>query len=593
MNIEMTRRNLLKSVGLGAGALALDPIFGQLAAAEAKPAKPLRVVFVIQSNGFMFQHAVPSGIKRPANDAKSYDKPIDVSLKEKEFHPALEPLAAFKDRICLVQNLSNRIAYSDHSCCFGVLGCSPKGEAWGPSADLLVSEALPAAFKHVGLGYSDTHSDTYTISASAKGKPVPILHSPLEANKSLFGSATDAGVKTFDTRTKILEFMADDVKRSRAALPGNEGQKLDSYAEAFETLRERQGKLLANTEHRLKSVKKEGVRITELVMENGNVFRAKVFIDTTYEGDLMAMAKCSFFVGRESNEIFKETVNGIWAAGGHDFKLAVDPYVKPGDPSSGLLKEISAADAGKKGDGDQRIQAYCFRMRLTTKADRLPFPKPKGYDAERYLLLARYLHQLGPDPKNKGHAQLGGDTNNHHLANGAMFIDYVGGSDGWPDGDYPTREKIYQSHVTYQMGVMYFLTHDERVPEEVRAEFTKWGLPADEYKHTGGWTHQLYIREGRRMISDYVMTEHDCTGKAVAEDPIGLATYNMDSHHCQRVVKNGHVVNEGNVEAKVKPYGIAYRAITPSKNDCENLLVPVCCRRRILPTARSAWNRSS
>ena len=245
MNIEMTRRNLLKSIGLGAGALALDPFLGQLAASEAKAAKPLRVVFVIQSNGFMFQHAVPSGIMRPANDAKSYDKPIDVSLKDREFHPALEPLAAFKDRICLVQNLSNRIAYSDHSCCFGVLGCSPKNEAWGPSADILCAEALPAAFKHVGLGYSDTHSDTYTISASAKGKPVPILHSPLEAYKSLFGSATDAGVKTFDTRTNILEFMTGDVKRSQAALPADQKPKLDSYAEAYATLRERQGKLLA------------------------------------------------------------------------------------------------------------------------------------------------------------------------------------------------------------------------------------------------------------------------------------------------------------------------------------------------------------
>ena len=330
------------------------------------------------------------------------------------------------------------------------------------------------------------------------------------------------------------------------------------------------------TEHRLKAVKKDGARITEIEMENGNVFRAEVFIDCTYEGDLMAMAKCSFHVGREANSVFKETINGIWAGGGHDFSLKVDPYVKPGDPASGLLKEISAADPGKKGEGDSRIQAYCFRMRLTTKADRLPFPKPEGYDAERYLLLARYLHQLGPDPKKKGHANLSGDTNNHHLANGAMFIDYVGGSDGWPDGDYPTREKIYQAHVTYQMGVMYFLTHDERVPAEVRAEFAKWGLPADEYRHTGGWTHQLYIREGRRMISDYVMTEHDCTGKTVAEDSIGLATYNMDSHHCQRVVIEGHVVNEGNVEVKSKAYPIAYRAIVPAAAACENLLVPVC-----------------
>ena len=450
---------------------------------------------------------------------------------------------------------------------------APPGPA--PSPNLRYYYPLPAASP------AQTVDADVVVYGGTSGGAVAAIQSARMGKKTVLvefgrniGGLTSGGLSATDGgAANVCDGIAREFYNRKDV--GHSGM-VPSKAEAAYREMLKAAKVTVYTEHRLKSVKKEGVRITELVMENGNVFRAKVFIDTTYEGDLMAMAKCSFFVGREANEIFKETVNGIWAAGGHDFKLAVDPYVKSGDPSSGLLKEISVEDPGKKGDGDNRIQAYCFRMRLTTKPDRLPFPKPAGYDAERYLLLARYLHQLGPDPKKKGHAQLSGDTNNHHLANGAMFIDYVGGSDGWPNGDYPTREKIYQAHVTYQMGVMYFLTHDERVPEDVRAEFAKWGLPADEYQHTGGWTHQLYIREGRRMISDYVMTEHDCTGKAVAEDPIGLATYNMDSHHCQRVVKNGHVVNEGNVEAKVKPYGIAYRAITPSKNDCENLLVPVC-----------------
>ena len=247
MNVEMTRRKLLKGIGLGAGAAVLSPLLDHraLAGGNAQRANPKRVVFVIQSNGFLQEHAVPTGIVRTVhNPMHTTARIIDESLRNKDFHPALEALTPFKNRIGLIQNLSNRIAYSDHSCRFGVLGCAPKNDAHGPSVDQLVADALPAPFKHVALGYSES-GDCYHISASAARRPVPIIASPLDAFRSLFGTTTEAGVRSFDARTNILDFMAGDAARSRTALAGAERQKLDSYVSSFETLRDRQASLLA------------------------------------------------------------------------------------------------------------------------------------------------------------------------------------------------------------------------------------------------------------------------------------------------------------------------------------------------------------
>ncbi len=321
----------------------------------------------------------------------------------------------------------------------------------------------------------------------------------------------------------------------------------------------------------LDKVNKEDSRIVSIAMEDGLVVKAKQFIDATYEGDLLARAGVSYSVGREANSVYDETYNGIRqpGTGGHNFPKAIDPYVKPGDPSSGLLPRI-VADGGTSGDGDKAIQAYCFRMRLVKDKDRLPFPKPNVYDTQEYEVLAR-LFESGADPRIGWSI----DTNNHHLFNGAYFIDFVGGNTDWPEGDWKRREQLFQDHANYQIGVMYFLTHSPRVPAELRERFASFGLPADEYQETSGWTHELYIREGRRMLSDYVMTQDNCQGVEVPEDSIGLASYNMDSHHCQMVAVDGAIRNEGNVEIRVAPYPIAYRAITPKKSECTNLLVPV------------------
>ncbi len=321
----------------------------------------------------------------------------------------------------------------------------------------------------------------------------------------------------------------------------------------------------------LKEVKKEGSRITAIIMENGLEVKAKQFIDCTYEGDLMAKAGVSFTYGREANAKYRETYNGIrrLGTGGHNWPTKVDPYVVPENPASGLLPRVFK-DTGKPGEGDKSIQAFCFRMRLIKDKDRIPFPKPQVYDLKQYELLAR-LFESGANPNPRWSI----DTNNHHLFGGAYFIDFVGGNYDWPDGDWVTREKIFQDHANYQIGVMYFLTHSDRIPKKWQSYFKQYGLPRDEYQETGGWPHQLYIREGRRMVSDYVMTQHNCQGKVVPEDSIGLASYNMDSHHCQMGVVQGAVKNEGNVEIGVRPYPISYRAITPKRKECTNLLVPV------------------
>jgi hypothetical protein len=327
-------------------------------------------------------------------------------------------------------------------------------------------------------------------------------------------------------------------------------------------------------------VKKNGARITSIVMESGKTYEGRVFIDATYEGDLMAKAGVSYHVGREANSVYNETLNGVQTknATKHQFTQPVDPYIKPGDRSSGLLPGVHGDSPGEEGAGDPRVQAYNFRICMTDAPDnRIPFTKPDDYDPLRYELLLRYIqagvfdlfgnNQLMPNRKT--------DTNNH----GGFSSDNIGMNYEYPEGDYATRERIFKEHVTYHQGMLYFLVNDPRVPAKAREATAKWGLAKDEFVNTGGWPHQLYIREARRMISDYVMTEHNCRwakGK-IAEDSVGLGAYNMDSHNVQRYVKDGQARNEGDIQVAVAaPYPISYRSIVPKASECTNLFVPVC-----------------
>jgi hypothetical protein len=328
-------------------------------------------------------------------------------------------------------------------------------------------------------------------------------------------------------------------------------------------------------EQRLHTVRMSRDRILELRMESGLRFRARMFIDATYEGDLLARAGASWFAGREGNAAYGETLNGVQFRSGHQFRVPIDPYVEPGDPSSGLLQGISADPPGATGEGDHRIQAFNFRVCLTTAADRLPFPRPRRYDPDRYALLLRYIEAGIWDVLGNNQPMPGGKTDFNN--NGAVSSDNIGRNHDWPDTDYRERERIFQDHVTYQQGLLWFLANDERVPAAVRAEVNRYGLPRDEFADTGGWPHDLYIREARRLVSEYVMTEHDCRGNTSIDDPVGLASYTMDSHNCKRVVVDGKARNEGDVQVGVPaPYPVAYRSIVPRAGECENLLVPVC-----------------
>ncbi|GAB3947319.1 hypothetical protein GCM10027614_42350 [Micromonospora vulcania] len=293
---------------------------------------------------------------------------------------------------------------------------------------------------------------------------------------------------------------------------------------------------------RLAGLGRSGNRITELRTEDGSIYRGGVFVDATYEGDLLAMAGVGFTVGRESNDTYGETINGVQSRNTHQFAYPVDPYVTAGSPGSGLLPGISATPLAPQGSGDDRIQAYCFRMCLTQAANRIPFARPSGYDPMQYELLLRHIQAGYTGPYFTTHSIGGGKTDSNN--NGAVSTDHIGFNYAYPTASWAARESIIAEHRSYQQGLMWFLANDTRLPVSVRDSTARWGLPVDEFTTTGGWPPLLYIREARRMVSGYVMTEHDCRGQVRVTDSVGLASYTMDSHNCQRVVVDGRVRNE-------------------------------------------------
>ena len=338
-------------------------------------------------------------------------------------------------------------------------------------------------------------------------------------------------------------------------------------------------------QQRLQNVRRENGKIVEIQMENGKLYRAKMFIDATYEGDLMARARVTYTVGREANSQYHETLNGIRdKTPKHQLLEPVNPYIKTNEPGSGLIPLIQPIEPGLPGGADKSVQAYNFRLCYTrTPANRLPNVAPPGYKADTYELLARYLEALVAAGKRPVLAQLWNpiwmpngktDINN----NGGVSTDFIGANYAYPEADYATRAQIWKSHEEYTRGFVYFLAAtSERVPENIRTEMQTWGPAADEFVDTGGWPNQLYVREARRMVSDYVMTEKNCRGEAKVADPISLAAYTMDSHNCRRLVVGGHVENEGDVQVGgFPPYPISYRSIIPKITECENLAVPVC-----------------
>ena len=354
--------------------------------------------------------------------------------------------------------------------------------------------------------------------------------------------------------------------------------------------------------NREKGVKKVNNKIKYVEMESGLRFNGSVFIDASYEGDLLAASGVSYTVGRESNSMYGESLNGNQPnilgktlknkisknSAHHNFIFGVDPYVVKGNPNSGLLPYISEGGPGIEGEGDIRIQAYCFRMTLTDHPEnRIPFKKPENYNELNYELLFRNyesakgeiedMYSYGdplvpwinsPMPNRKT------DTNNQK----GFSTDFIGQNWNYPEASYEERKKIKELHRKYQQGLMWTLAYHPRIPKKVRDKVSIWGTCKDEYEREDGWQNQLYIREARRMKSDYIMTQKNCERLEIINDPIGMAAYGMDSHNVRRYVNHlGFVQNEGNVEASVaKPFPISYRSIIPRKIECENLVVSVC-----------------
>ncbi len=326
---------------------------------------------------------------------------------------------------------------------------------------------------------------------------------------------------------------------------------------------------------RLPSTTMAGGKITQITMANGNVFRAREFIDASYEGDLLKQAGVSYTVGREANSQYGETINGIQTAtSGNNLVSGMDPYVVAGSPASGLLPGVNATAGGANGSADSRIQAYCYRMCLTNvAANRIMVTQPPGYNEADYELLFRSIaagqttnfFKLDGMPNGKT------DSNNQ----GGISTDWIGFNYAYPEADYATRATLAKAHENWQRGLIWTLQNHTRVPVAIRTAYAAWGLPADEFADNNHWPYELYVREARRMVSDYVMTEKNCTSAMIASDSVGLAAYTMDSHNCQRIVSGGMVKNEGDVQISVtKAFPVSYRSLVPKATECSNLLTP-------------------
>ena len=320
---------------------------------------------------------------------------------------------------------------------------------------------------------------------------------------------------------------------------------------------------------------------------NSQIVKAKNYIDASYEGDLLALANVSYFVGREGNTKYNETYNGVYlpkyraeSSGYHQFPDNISPYKAPNDPSSGLVFGVQNVPLQQNGAADKSMQAYNFRLTLTDSVEnQIPFWRPKDYDSTKYELLVR-LFEAQPNlreindyfiwskmPNRKT------DVNNR----GGFSTDYIGANHSYPDATFEERKSIFDDHASYTQGLLYFYATDPRVPKPLQDYVKKWGYPKDEFVNNNHFTPQLYVREARRMVGDYVMTEHHCLGHEVVKDGIAYAAYTMDSHNTQRLIVNGMVKNEGNVEiGGFSPYPISYRSLLPKREEATNLIVPVC-----------------
>lgn len=424
-------------------------------------------------------------------------------------------------------------------------------------------------------------------SAKKMGKSVILI----EPDKHL-GGLTSGGLGYTDIGNKYaISGLALDFYRHLGKHYGNFEQWIFEPSVAEKTFHQyiQSAQVPVVYRYRLKDLQKENGQIKEVRLESsldpGDQLRVKaaMFIDCSYEGDLMAKAGVSYTTGREDNALYNETYNGVQLRDKHQFPDGIDPYKVPGDPSSGLLWGISPELVATQGSGDKKIQAYNFRICLTNNpANRIAITEPAGYEPARYELLLRYIEKIQAKELRdflKLDLMPNGKTDINN--NGPISTDMIGMNYAYPEANYETRKNITQAHEEYAKGLLYFIGHDSRMPQHLRNQMLGWGYPKDEYIDNGHWSPQMYVRETRRMQGLYVMTQANCEGKVSVEDGIAMAAYTMDSHNCQRIVieKDGKamVKNEGDVQiGGFGPYPISYKAVLPRENECKNLLVPVC-----------------
>lgn len=316
-------------------------------------------------------------------------------------------------------------------------------------------------------------------------------------------------------------------------------------------------------------------KIIKITLLDGSTCTADVFIDASYEGDLMAQSKVSYFVGRESNSQYNETMNGILPNKNiKKSKSKIDPYIEEGNPKSGLLPFVEKEQPGEIGQGDKRIQAYCFRFPITNNPEnKRPIEKPKDYNPLWYEYMARLL-KANPAWKLEHVITI---TPMPNMKTDINHIDFIGANYEWPEATYKRRDELKAMHRSFTLGMLWFLANDTRVPKKIRDAMNTWGLPKDEFIDNGNFPYQVYVREARRMISDYVMTEHEVTGEKEAPNSVGLGTYWFDSHIVSRFAdENGALRDEGGFWGKQAVYPISYQSIVPKAGECSNLIVPVC-----------------
>jgi hypothetical protein len=436
--------------------------------------------------------------------------------------------------------------------------------------------------------YGGTASGVMTAySAAREGLHVVLLEPGVHLGGMVTGglSATDLGHYTI-----IGGYARDFYMKAAAHYGAHDLDRPESWRsephvdeEIFRTLLQDSGVDVRFHEHlrEHRGVKLQGKHLVSITTADGKQWPAKIFADCSYEGDLMAQAKVSYTWGREAAAEYGEDLAGVRGnTPKHQFLWPLSAY----DEHHQLLPEIDPGPLAAPGSGDKKVQAYNFRLILTDDpADRLPFPRPPGYDRSRFALLERYLNEF---PQHMGREPGLRDLTNpvmipNHKAdfnnNGPVSTDYIGHSWKYPEATYAEKAAIWRDHLLYTQSFFYFLCQDGKVPASLRAEVNQWGLPKDEFTDTDHWPNQLYIREGRRLVGEYVMRQADLQTERTKPDSIGMGSYNSDSHNIQRVaMPDGSVQNEGDVQVPVEPYEIAYRSILPKRSEAENLLVPVC-----------------